>query len=67
VITAGAFALHRSRFRAAAQVTTAVVLLTLVIGTSLAFLFALLYLPAVALLLVSGLRRPSRIAGPPGT
>jgi hypothetical protein len=67
VITAGAFALHRSRFRAAAQVTAAVVLLALVISTSPALLFALLYLPAVALLLASGLQRPSRVAGPPGT
>lgn len=67
VITAGAFALHRSRFRAVAQVTAAVVLLALVISTSPALLFALLYLPAVALLLASGLRRPSRVAGPPGT
>jgi hypothetical protein len=63
VITAGAFALHRSRFRGAAQVTAAVVLLVLVLSTSPAFLFALLYLPAVALLLVSGLQRPSRAAG----
>jgi hypothetical protein len=67
VITAGAFALHRSRFRGAAQVTAAVVLLALVISMSPAFLFALLYLPAVVLLLVSGLQRPSRVAGPPGT
>jgi hypothetical protein len=67
VITAGAFALHRSRFRAAAQVTAAVVLVALVIGTSPAFLFALLYLPAVALLLVAGLQRPARVADPPGT
>ena len=67
VITTGAFALHRSRFRGAAQVTAAVILLALVISTSPAFLFALLYLPAVALLLASGLQRPSRVAGPPGT